>query len=163
MSDPSRRRFLASLGIAALTPSLANSLLRSELPMSADSTPASRGVRVRAITAGVDLDHIGDRAAVERALELLARGKKRFEDAGYEVQTTRITMPPVLASLDAKARNAALASIDGHRCTRHVEGRGVQPRARAHRRSRGCGARGMVERRGEGDQEHVLQRRDRVV
>jgi len=79
--------------------------------MSADSTPASRGVRVRTITAGVDMDHIGDRAAVERALELLARGRKRFEDAGYEVQTTRITMPPVLASLDAKARTGALASI----------------------------------------------------
>jgi len=111
MSDPSRRRFLASLGIAALAPSLANSFLGSELPMSADSTPATRGVRVRTITAGVDMDHIGDRAAVERALELLARGRKRFEDAGYEVQTTRITMPPVLASLDAKARDAALASI----------------------------------------------------
>jgi uncharacterized protein (UPF0210 family) len=111
MSDPSRRRFLASLGIAALAPSLANSLLGSELPMSADSTPASRGVRVRTITAGVEMDHIGDRAAVERALELLARGRKRFEDAGYEVQTTRVTMPPVLASLDAKARIAALTSI----------------------------------------------------
>ena len=79
--------------------------------MSAESTPASRGVRVRTITAGVEMDHIADRAAVERALERLARGRKRYEDAGYEVQTTRVTMSPVLASLDAKARNAALANI----------------------------------------------------
>ncbi|HEV7704503.1 MAG TPA: DUF711 family protein [Gemmatimonadaceae bacterium] len=111
MSDSSRRRFLASLGIAALTPSLAHPFFESDLMPSDESTPASRGVRVRTITAGVEMDHIGDRGAVERALELLARGKKRFEEAGYEVQTTRITMPPVLASLDAKARDAALASI----------------------------------------------------
>jgi uncharacterized protein (UPF0210 family) len=111
MSDPSRRRFLASLGVAALSPALTHRLLESDLMASAESTPATRGVRVRAITAGVAIDRIADRAAVERALELLARGRKRFEDAGYEVQTTRITMPPVLAHLDATARGAALASI----------------------------------------------------
>ncbi|MDQ2766808.1 MAG: DUF711 family protein [Gemmatimonadota bacterium] len=111
MSDPSRRRFLASLGIAALSPALANSLLGQDSPMTADSTPASRGIRIRTITAGVEMDHIGDRAAVERALALLARARARFESAGYEVQTTRVAMPPVLASLDAKAREAALASI----------------------------------------------------
>ncbi len=75
------------------------------------NTPASRGVRVRTITAGVAMDRIDDRAAVERALALLARAKARFEFEDYEVQTTRITMPPVIASLDAKARNAALAAI----------------------------------------------------
>ncbi|MEO8881299.1 MAG: DUF711 family protein [Gemmatimonadaceae bacterium] len=75
------------------------------------NTPASRGIRVRTITAGVAMDRIGDRAAVERALDLLARARARFEAAGYEVQTTRITMPPVIASLDATARRAALADI----------------------------------------------------
>jgi len=111
MPDPSRRRFLASLGIVALSPALANPFLETDVLVRDESTPASRGVRVRTITAGVAMDRIADRAAVERALELLARGRKRFEDAGYEVQTTRVTMPPVLASLDAKAREAALASI----------------------------------------------------
>ena len=68
-------------------------------------------MRVRTITAGVAMDRITDRAPVERALELLARARKRFESAGYEVQTTRVAMPPVLAALDAKARNAALLDV----------------------------------------------------
>ncbi len=75
------------------------------------STPASRGIRVRTITAGIAMDRIGDRSAVERALESLARARARFEADGYEVQTTRVTMPPVLAALDSKSRNAALAAI----------------------------------------------------
>ncbi|MEO6211298.1 MAG: DUF711 family protein [Gemmatimonadaceae bacterium] len=74
-------------------------------------TPASRGVRVRTITAGVAMAHIADRAAVERVLALLARTRARVEAARYEVQTTRITMPPVIASLDAKGRRAALSAI----------------------------------------------------
>jgi hypothetical protein len=44
-------------------------------------------------------------------LELLARARKRFEQSGYEVRTTRITMPPVIAALDAKGRRVALATI----------------------------------------------------
>ena len=75
------------------------------------STPASRGVRVRTITAGAAMARGLDRDAVSRALELLARARKRFEAEGYEVQTTRIAMPPVIAELDSKARRAALASI----------------------------------------------------
>ena len=75
------------------------------------STPASRGIRVRTITAGIAMDRIGDRSAVERALESLARARARFEAEGYEVQTTRVTMPPVLAALDSESRNAALAAI----------------------------------------------------
>lgn len=119
MADSSRRHFLASLGIAALHPMLRSSLLADEVHWNADemmvpagsSTPALRGVRVRTITAGVAMDRIGDRAVVERALDVLARARSRFESEGYEVQTTRVTMPPVVAALDAKARNAALATI----------------------------------------------------
>lgn len=120
MPDPSRRRFLASLGIAALHPVLAHSSLGDALLMSPDpalassdssSLPASRGIRVRAITAGVAMERIADRAAVERALGALARARARFEAEGYEVQTTRVTMPPVIAALNAKARPAALSAI----------------------------------------------------
>jgi uncharacterized protein (UPF0210 family) len=120
MSDPSRRRFLASLSIAALHPILGHSTFGDELHMNGESieaaldrasTPASRGVRVRTITAGVAIEHIADRAVVERALDLLARARARFEAEGYEVQTTRVTMPPIIAALDAKARRAALAAI----------------------------------------------------
>jgi uncharacterized protein len=121
MSHPSRRSFLASLGIAALHPMLRRSSLDDELRLSmqpaiapSDSpSPASRGVRVRTITAGVAMERIADRGAVERALDVLARARTRFEAEGYEVQTTRVTMPPVIATLDARARNAALPAISG--------------------------------------------------
>ncbi|MBK5188031.1 MAG: DUF711 family protein, partial [Gemmatimonadaceae bacterium] len=79
--------------------------------MPSRSTPASRGVRVRTITAGAAMARIGDRACVERALALLARARARFEAEGYEVQTTRVTMPPLIASLDAGARAGALSAI----------------------------------------------------
>jgi uncharacterized protein (UPF0210 family) len=119
MSDLSRRRFLGSLGIAALHPVLGRPWLGDELRVSKElgfapldsATPASRGVRVRAITAGIAIERIADRDAVERALGVLARARSRFEAEGYEVQTTRVTMPPVIAALDAKARIAALAPI----------------------------------------------------
>jgi uncharacterized protein (UPF0210 family) len=112
MPDPTRRDFLATLGAAALTPSLARAMIDSASSAKASaSSPASRGVRVRTITAGVAMERGLDRDAVSRALELLARSKKRFEAEGYEVQTTRITMPPVIAALDAKARHAAIATI----------------------------------------------------
>jgi uncharacterized protein (UPF0210 family) len=120
MSDPSRRRFLASLGIVALNPALSRSLLGGGIRPSDDPSrdrvsqslsPAERGVRIRTITAGVAMDRVADRAAVERALGLLARAHKRFEAEGYEVQTTRVTMPPVIAGLDPKARAAAMPAI----------------------------------------------------
>jgi uncharacterized protein len=85
---------------------------RAEQPSAmTSSSPASRGVRVRTITAGIAIDHIADRGAVERALGVLARARARFEAEGYEVQTTRVTMPPVISTLDAKARTAALRAI----------------------------------------------------
>src|SRR5450432_1979611 len=110
MPDSSRRRFLASLGIAAISPTLVRGMIDSSAVKST-TTPASRGVRVRTITAGVAMARGLDREAVSRALEMLARAKKRFGAEGYEVQTTRITMPPVIAALDAKSRRAALAPI----------------------------------------------------
>lgn len=118
MADPSRRLFLASLGMAAIGNVLArhpfdDATVVSDLAEGArsQSLPAARGVRVRAITAGVALDRLADRGAVERALGALARARRRFEAEGYEVQTTRVTMPPLVASLDATARRAALESI----------------------------------------------------
>jgi uncharacterized protein len=120
MPDPSRRRFLASLGIAAVGHVLARHPLDGSTPMSQPSgaaapsfPPAERGVRVRAITAGVALDRLGDRGAVERALAVLSRARRRFEAEGYEVQTTRVTLPPLVAALDAKARRDALTAIAG--------------------------------------------------
>lgn len=112
MPDSSRRRFLASLGVAAISPTLVRDMINSSTAAQPSvTTPASRGVRVRTITAGVAMERGLDREAVSRALEMLARAKKRFEAEGYEVQTTRVTMSPVIAALDAKGRRAALAPI----------------------------------------------------
>ncbi len=115
MSDPSRRHFLASLGVAALTRSLARQMIEpskaARAATAATAAPASRGVRVRTITAGVGMEHTLDRDAVARALEMLARAKRRFEGEGYEVQTTRITMPPIIAAVNATARRAALPHV----------------------------------------------------
>jgi uncharacterized protein len=119
VSDPSRRRFLASLGVAALGPSLAESLLGAtvnERDATANNAslseppPADRGIRIRAITAGVAMERL-DPSAVAKALDALGRARTRFEAEGYEVQTTRITMPPVIASLDARGRDLALSVI----------------------------------------------------
>jgi uncharacterized protein (UPF0210 family) len=118
MPDSSRRDFLATLGVAALHPLLPRAPFEldsrsSDEPLTAPlaPTPASRGVRVRTITAGVALERVGDRAVVGRALDVLSRARARFEREGYEVQTTRVTMPPLVAALDASARRAALAAI----------------------------------------------------
>lgn len=118
MPDPSRRRFLASIGIAAVGRLFARDRSNAEFTMShtleqatRKETPAARGVRVRAITAGLALERLDDTGAVERALAMLGRARKRFESEGYEVQTTRLTMPPVVAALDAPARRGAIAKI----------------------------------------------------
>lgn len=118
MSNDSRRRFFASLGNAALHPALSRLSVGGELRLTrapaeaATTSPATaRGVRVRTITAGIAIERITERGALERALDVLARARVRFESEGYEVQTVRVTMPPLLASLDASARNAALAAI----------------------------------------------------
>src|SRR3978361_2263918 len=119
MSDPSRRRFLASLGIAALHPMLGHSSLANELRLSEEPaiaapeslSHAARGLRIRAITAGLEMKHIGDHGAIKRGLDALASAQERFESEGYEVPTSRVTMPPVIAQLDASARNAALPVI----------------------------------------------------
>ena len=116
MSDPSRRRFLASLGLVAIGRALGRApfepdILLSGKPEPSPSSPAARGVRVRAITAGIAIERLADRGVVERALGALGRARKAFEAEGYEVQTTRITMPPVVAALDAGARRGSIAEI----------------------------------------------------
>jgi uncharacterized protein (UPF0210 family) len=116
MPDLPRRGFLNALGAAALAhPLVKMPLLDALRPMDertvAPAQAATRGVTVRAITAGVALERLSDRAAVERALHTLARARKRFEAEGYEVQTTRITLPPRIAALDARQRHAALDDL----------------------------------------------------
>jgi len=116
MPDASRRRFLTTLGAAALGPVLSRTLhgettrpsdVLGGLPLPSPT----RGVPVRTITAGVALERLTERGAVERALQALGRARRRFEAEGYDVQTTRVTLPPRVAALDAGARRGALDAI----------------------------------------------------
>jgi uncharacterized protein len=62
-------------------------------------SPASAGTerraRIRAITAGVSLDSLDDRAPLERAWHFLEIARAGFEADGWVVQTTRIATQPL--------------------------------------------------------------------
>ncbi|WP_157994236.1 DUF711 family protein [Peristeroidobacter agariperforans] len=68
----------------------------------------SNPVRVRTITAGVELSAALELERVEAAVAFLTRAKRAFESAGYEVQTARVAVNPVIASLTPAARDKAL-------------------------------------------------------
>jgi uncharacterized protein len=72
------------------------------------STPLPK---VRALTAGVDLETLADRAPIETALGLLARARARLTREGFEVQLARLSLPPLLARLDAAQRWTSLAHV----------------------------------------------------
>lgn len=68
-------------------------------------------LRIRTLTAGVELKNPADAAALERALARAMRARKRVQDAGYEVQTIRVATNPVVATLSASQRSAALRDL----------------------------------------------------
>ncbi|HVY82115.1 MAG TPA: DUF711 family protein [Steroidobacteraceae bacterium] len=101
MTDVSRRELLALLG--------------ASLAATADAVPEERTLhplRVRTITAGVELASVQDLAAVERALARITRARKRVEEAGYEVQTVRVATNPIVAALDEAQRASALPALE---------------------------------------------------
>ncbi|HEY5757971.1 MAG TPA: DUF711 family protein [Steroidobacter sp.] len=68
-------------------------------------------VRVRTITAGVELTPALELERVEAAVAFLTRAKQAFQAAGYEVQTVRVAVNPVIASLTPAARDKALDQL----------------------------------------------------
>ncbi|MBL8265118.1 DUF711 family protein [Steroidobacter sp.] len=68
-------------------------------------------VRVRTITAGVELSPALELERVEAALTFLTRAKQTLTAAGYEVQTVRVASNPVIASLAPAARSKALEQL----------------------------------------------------
>jgi uncharacterized protein len=68
-------------------------------------------LRIRTLTAGVELKMPGDSATLERALARATRARKRVQDAGFEVQTIRVATNPVVATLNASQRDAALRDL----------------------------------------------------
>jgi uncharacterized protein (UPF0210 family) len=77
----------------------------------ATAPPAARSLRIRTITAGVELSSITDLKRVEAAASLLDRAKKAFEADEYEVQTLRIAIPPIMAGAGYRAQEHALARL----------------------------------------------------
>jgi hypothetical protein len=67
--------------------------------------------RIRTITAGVSLKSTTDLAAIESAIAFLQRARKKFADAGYEIQTLRIATQPLPEYLNGKSRQEALSDL----------------------------------------------------
>jgi uncharacterized protein len=96
--SPTRRRFLHGIAAAAL------------LPDRIMSQPVSR-TPIRTITAGVSLTRLTDLEAVSRAISVLKAAKETFEAAGFEVQTLRLALPPLVAAAEPAARPALLDTL----------------------------------------------------
>ena len=112
MPDQSRRDFLSALGGAVLSSPLVGARPSRRVPSAErEEQAAARGVIVRTITAGVALERLSDARPISRALARLARAKRRFEREGYEVQTTRITLPPLVAAMQTVQRRAAFDEV----------------------------------------------------
>src|SRR5437868_11124363 len=71
----------------------------------------SHRFKIRTITAGVNLKSTTDLATIESSIKFLQRGKKKFEDDGYEIQTLRIATQPFPEYLNGKSRPEALADL----------------------------------------------------
>ena len=88
----SRRQILTALGALGLPLSTMTDLLAAS-----NDSSALKPVRVRTITAGLELTPRGESKRIESTLDFLAAAKRAFVNAGYEVQTLRIATNPWLA------------------------------------------------------------------
>ena len=82
--------------------------------MTSPDTPVPRPdarPRVRTITAGAPLAALDDPRPVERALSDLADARRRFTEAGWEVQTIRLATPAIVAGSTGTGRSAALDGL----------------------------------------------------
>lgn len=78
---------------------------------SAESSAEINALRVRTLTAGVELSAALELDRIEKALTFLDRAKESFAAAGYEVQTIRVATNPVIAGVDASSRERALRRL----------------------------------------------------
>jgi uncharacterized protein len=101
----SRRQILTLLGALGFPSSTMTDLL------AATSQSAAKAVRIRTITAGLELSPRGESKRIESALEFLAAAKRSFVNAGYEVQTLRIATNAWLAPAAALDRKHLLARV----------------------------------------------------
>ena len=107
-SNISRRDALSLLAGAAVGgPGTAG----RESGLTPDATGSARRFRVRTLTAGVSLASLTDSGPVVTALEFLAAARRQVVAAGYEVQTVRVALNPLLLGVPATQRSDALPAL----------------------------------------------------
>ena len=112
MLEITRRSLLRLIGGLTLSP----------MAMHAKS-PSGPGFRIRTITAGVNLDDSSDLSALRSATDFLEEAKRRFSEAGYEVQTVRIAtqeLSRTVAELGPDRSLELLSQIDALMTSRKV-------------------------------------------
>jgi hypothetical protein len=121
MTDWSRRDVLTAVAGGLATAELPRAASGAAAPDKAvvpdqtavpDKNVSQHPMRIRTITAGVALSGLDDVGAIERALGRLSRVRQRMKNAGYEVQTIRVAMTPLVASMDAGQRRTALSALE---------------------------------------------------
>jgi uncharacterized protein len=105
-SMTSRRQILTLLGALGFPLSTMTDVLAAS-----NDKFASKPVRVRTITAGLELSPRGESPRLESTLAFLADAKQTFVNAGYEVQTLRLATNPWLASASSSDRAQLLARV----------------------------------------------------
>jgi uncharacterized protein (UPF0210 family) len=66
---------------------------------------------VRTITAFIELDRAHYQSQIQKTLVVLRQAKKNFEEAGYEVQTLRISTQPFREYIQGLTKEEALAFL----------------------------------------------------
>jgi uncharacterized protein (UPF0210 family) len=109
----SRRDALSFLGAAIGSGAIGGGAVAADSRTSsaANSSSAAKNFRIRTLTAGTSIDGFADAHTVETALDFLAVAKRRFEEAGYVVQTTRVALNPLLVGASARARADAIPKL----------------------------------------------------
>lgn len=105
-SMASRRQILTLLGALGFPLSTMTDVLAAS-----NDKFTAKPVRVRTITAGLELSPRGESPRLESTLAFLAEAKRTFVDAGYEVQTLRLATNPWLASASSSDRAQLLGRV----------------------------------------------------
>jgi uncharacterized protein (UPF0210 family) len=104
----SRRDALSILAGAAIG---GGALVAENNSTAAPNTGRVKNFRIRTLTAGTPITSFADTHAVDAALDFLATARRRFEEAGYVVQTIRVALNPLLAGALPAARADALPKL----------------------------------------------------
>jgi uncharacterized protein len=107
MALPSRRDFLSMLAASTVLPLVGS----DPVPVLKVPPDAARPLRIRTITAGIELQSPTDLKRVEAAILMLGRAKRVFEEDNYEVQTLRVATTPMMTAANDRTRETALTEL----------------------------------------------------